>query len=290
MNEAVNKKGESLLGRMVDPDRLRVANISQNRLQRFLSPEAPYNQTLDDIYIYEEEEPIMGNNRATPGFTIPVFIRESSKGSIVRARPFLITVPDLSYENIQNAIYAELRTISTNGDSFMYFVKSFQNQSNILRDGSDGEGSDKEEDTPPNGEGGPTENGDESQAPYNTRSKNINNMFSITIVNRHAEGTRNHSTMIRPEMRLEFSETLCLAVNINSDLFVKFFPSDINSHNQVRFNDMVSFNYDSQKKNSLTLSECINQFTQTEKLGSDDPWYCPRCKKHQRASKKFDIW
>ena len=29
---------------------------------------------------------------------------------------------------------------------------------------------------------------------------------------------------------------------------------------------------------------------QEERLGEDDLWYCPRCKKHQQATKKFDLW
>jgi ubiquitin carboxyl-terminal hydrolase 4/11/15 len=30
--------------------------------------------------------------------------------------------------------------------------------------------------------------------------------------------------------------------------------------------------------------------SQEEQLGEDDLWYCPRCKKHQQATKKFDLW
>lgn len=41
---------------------------------------------------------------------------------------------------------------------------------------------------------------------------------------------------------------------------------------------------------SSTLEDCLDEFTGDERLSSDDLWYCPRCKKHQRASKKFDIW
>lgn len=41
---------------------------------------------------------------------------------------------------------------------------------------------------------------------------------------------------------------------------------------------------------TLQLRDCINQFTSLERLGADDPWYCPKCKKHQQATKKFDIW
>lgn len=41
---------------------------------------------------------------------------------------------------------------------------------------------------------------------------------------------------------------------------------------------------------SIALSECIHNFTTTEKLGADDSWYCPTCKTHQQATKKFDLW
>lgn len=41
---------------------------------------------------------------------------------------------------------------------------------------------------------------------------------------------------------------------------------------------------------TLQLKDCITQFTNIERLGADDPWYCPKCKKHQQATKKFDIW
>ena len=43
-------------------------------------------------------------------------------------------------------------------------------------------------------------------------------------------------------------------------------------------------------KTTVNLGDCIQQFTTTERLGADDPWYCPRCKKHQQATKKFDLW
>ncbi|KAH8551162.1 hypothetical protein BGW37DRAFT_495026 [Umbelopsis sp. PMI_123] len=41
---------------------------------------------------------------------------------------------------------------------------------------------------------------------------------------------------------------------------------------------------------NVTLSDCLDEFTREEELGEDDLWYCPRCKQHQRATKKFDLW
>jgi ubiquitin carboxyl-terminal hydrolase 4/11/15 len=43
-------------------------------------------------------------------------------------------------------------------------------------------------------------------------------------------------------------------------------------------------------KKNVTLSDCLDEFTREEELGEDDLWYCPRCKQHQRATKKFDLW
>lgn len=40
----------------------------------------------------------------------------------------------------------------------------------------------------------------------------------------------------------------------------------------------------------LTLFDCLNEFTKEEELSEEDLWYCPKCKAHQRASKKFDLW
>lgn len=49
-------------------------------------------------------------------------------------------------------------------------------------------------------------------------------------------------------------------------------------------------NKDGGRKEHMSLTDCISLFTTNERLGPDDPWYCPRCQVHQQAFKKFDIW
>ena len=44
------------------------------------------------------------------------------------------------------------------------------------------------------------------------------------------------------------------------------------------------------KKHKVDLTECLKLYTSQEKLGVDDAWYCPQCKEHQQATKKFDLW
>ncbi|KAF7729447.1 CSN-associated deubiquitinating enzyme Ubp12 [Apophysomyces ossiformis] len=46
----------------------------------------------------------------------------------------------------------------------------------------------------------------------------------------------------------------------------------------------------SNDKKQATLADCLDEFTKEEQLGEDDLWYCPKCKAHQRATKKFDLW
>ena len=44
------------------------------------------------------------------------------------------------------------------------------------------------------------------------------------------------------------------------------------------------------KKNGISLGECLDEFGKPEILSENDAWYCPRCKEHRRASKKFELW
>lgn len=44
------------------------------------------------------------------------------------------------------------------------------------------------------------------------------------------------------------------------------------------------------RKNGITLEDCLNEFGKEEILSEQDTWYCPRCKEHRRATKKFELW
>ena len=47
---------------------------------------------------------------------------------------------------------------------------------------------------------------------------------------------------------------------------------------------------DDRRKNGISLGECLDEFGKPEILSENDAWYCPRCKEHRRASKKFELW
>ena len=44
------------------------------------------------------------------------------------------------------------------------------------------------------------------------------------------------------------------------------------------------------KAKQLGVEDLLDEFTTEEKLSEDNMWYCPTCKKHQEAQKKFDLW
>ncbi|KAJ7912748.1 hypothetical protein B0H13DRAFT_2006012 [Mycena leptocephala] len=79
-----------------------------------------------------------------------------------------------------------------------------------------------------------------------------------------------------------------------------FYFGDAHRYDDARWDQWVDFIHPEfeesqreaeQKKNKgISLQDCLDEFTKEEQLGEDDLWYCPRCKKHQQATKKFDLW
>ncbi|RPD76448.1 cysteine proteinase [Lentinus tigrinus ALCF2SS1-7] len=79
-----------------------------------------------------------------------------------------------------------------------------------------------------------------------------------------------------------------------------YFGDDRSQYEYARWNHFEEFVHpelaasrkaaSTQKQKGLTLQDCLDEFTREEKLGEDDLWYCPRCKKHQQATKGMDLW
>ena len=44
------------------------------------------------------------------------------------------------------------------------------------------------------------------------------------------------------------------------------------------------------KKEKITLYDCLDLFTKEEVLGMNDLWYCPVCKEHRQATKRIELW
>lgn len=44
------------------------------------------------------------------------------------------------------------------------------------------------------------------------------------------------------------------------------------------------------EKKRVSLFDCLNLFLKKEKLSPENMWYCPHCKKHQEATKQFELY
>ncbi|KAJ8382764.1 hypothetical protein SKAU_G00035420 [Synaphobranchus kaupii] len=94
-------------------------------------------------------------------------------------------------------------------------------------------------------------------------------------------------TMIQfDDTRLRLSERSYISLDWEPDVKKKYFDE----HSAEDYEKHESMQHKSQTKAFFQLKDCIQLFTTKEKLGAEDPWYCPNCKEHQQASKKLDLW
>ncbi|XP_031424285.1 ubiquitin carboxyl-terminal hydrolase 4 isoform X1 [Clupea harengus] len=109
-------------------------------------------------------------------------------------------------------------------------------------------------------------------------------LFSFSMVNSY--GTANISPLPCDGNILKLTTHSTVAIDWNSDT-KKMCYDDQEAEAYEKHDSMVQ---PQKKKSTVALRECIELFTTMETLGEHDPWYCPACKKHQQATKKFDLW
>ncbi|XP_062853923.1 ubiquitin carboxyl-terminal hydrolase 4 [Trichomycterus rosablanca] len=109
-------------------------------------------------------------------------------------------------------------------------------------------------------------------------------LFSFSVVNSY--GTANISSLPCDGNSLKLTPHSTLAIDWDSDT-KKLCYDEQEAEAYEKHESMMQAQ---KKKATVALRECIELFTTMETLGEHDPWYCPTCKKHQQATKKFDLW
>lgn len=87
----------------------------------------------------------------------------------------------------------------------------------------------------------------------------------------------------------------CLVVDWSHSTFEEYFSDDARTWEEMEEvpNPELEQNKEQQKlqeKSSVSLLDCLRNFSSPEILGEQDLWYCPRCKDHKRATKTIQIW
>nr|XP_006117683.1 ubiquitin carboxyl-terminal hydrolase 4 isoform X2 [Pelodiscus sinensis] len=109
-------------------------------------------------------------------------------------------------------------------------------------------------------------------------------LFTFSLVNSY--GTSEINSVVTEGKLLQLNSHATLAIDLEPHTW------ELLSEEQESqaFDKDVSVLHSQKKKTPVALKDCIELFTTMETLGEHDPWYCPNCKKHQQATKKFDLW
>jgi len=73
-------------------------------------------------------------------------------------------------------------------------------------------------------------------------------------------------------------------------------PDFVNLDNLNGFTDLTKRkaseeeNKEGKESSNVNIADCFEQFELPEQLGEDNAWYCSKCKEHQKATKKMEIY
>uniref|UniRef100_A0AAY4DXB5 Ubiquitin carboxyl-terminal hydrolase n=1 Tax=Denticeps clupeoides TaxID=299321 RepID=A0AAY4DXB5_9TELE len=274
-----------------------VADVYNHRFHKIYRWDDGLNHIMDkdDIFVYEVQE------ENSEKMNLPVYFRErymkhssGSSSTVLFGQPLLITVPrqnlcvDLLYEKVLERISHSARlsgcgsplsdgascsTGSSNGSTDEEAMDHQVSPEPEISQSETADGEEEESDL----ENGPNGSIEKSGS---TRPK----LFSFSMVNSY--GTANISTLPSEGNVLKLTTHSTVAIDWDSDS-KKLHYDDQEAEAYEKHESMMQ---PQKKKTTVALKECIELFTTMETLGEHDPWYCPTCRKHQQATKKFDLW
>ncbi|XP_067248583.1 ubiquitin carboxyl-terminal hydrolase 15-like isoform X4 [Chanodichthys erythropterus] len=311
----------------VPAQKMIVTDIYNHRFHRIFAANENLSSIMerDDIYVFELAA---GRQEDTDHVVIPVHLREKYKQSGFNhtstplfGQPFLLSVPRaISEDKLYNLLLLRLcrfvRPAAEDEESEETLSPKHHSINGSATNGIMEEGSPSEMETDePDDESSqdqelPSEN-DNSQSedsvgggdnelengvlPENcSKDPTLNGqkkrLFTFQFNNMgktDANFIKGEARQIRfDEDHTRLSDRCYLSLDWEPEIKRKYF----NESAAEDFEKHESMEYKPQKKSFYKLKDCIELFTTKEKLGADDPWYCPNCKQHQQATKKLDLW
>ncbi|XP_053572728.1 ubiquitin carboxyl-terminal hydrolase 15 [Bombina bombina] len=312
----------------VSPEKMVVTDIYNHRFHRIFSTDENLSSIMerDDIYVFETS---INRTEDTEQVIIPVYLREKFRhtsyshhhSSTLFGQPFLITVPrNITEDKLYNLLLLRMcryvraptdieenegplhcnkeHTINGNGPNGIHEEGS---PSEMETDEPDDESSQDQELPSENensqsedsvGGDNDSENGlcteETCKGQSVTGQKKRLFTFQFTnLGNTDLSYIKDDTRYIRfDDRQLRLDERSYLALDWDPKLKKRFFDENAAED----FEKHESMDFTPQKKAFMKLKDCIELFTTKEKLGAEDPWYCPNCKEHQQATKKLDLW
>ncbi|KAK2167839.1 hypothetical protein LSH36_23g05071 [Paralvinella palmiformis] len=271
-----------------------VADVYSCRLHKIFSKDDMLRniQERDDIFIYEIPPCSKDDSDMV---LVHVYLREQREKSYSNysqscaklfGYPLLVRVPkeNCTYEVLYNHVLDRLQRFvkapdinnewwqpisegtTSNGE-----VEMDDDNYNDNRDTADKKSSGSEEDISEEGGSSSKDN------------RNEHRLFKFTVVNSY--GNTEVDKIYDNDKPIKFNGKTYLAADWHPQAKQQFYLED----EAKKLERHVSMDRHA-KKQVIQLTDCLNLFTKEERLGEQDPWYCPQCKEFQQATKKFDLW
>uniref|UniRef100_A0A8C2YMQ1 Ubiquitin carboxyl-terminal hydrolase n=1 Tax=Chinchilla lanigera TaxID=34839 RepID=A0A8C2YMQ1_CHILA len=256
----------------------------------------------DDIFVYEVFSTCADGSECV---TLPVYFRErksrlagTSSGTVLYGQPLLVSVPKhkLTLESLYQAVCDRISRYIKQPLPDEFCSSPLEpgacNGSRGSCEGDDEEEMEHQDEgreqlSEPEGSGEDSLGGDPSEA---TQKKVKGQpcprrLFTFSLVNSY--GTADINSFATDGKLLKLNSRSTLAIDWDSETRSLYYDEQ---ESEAYEKHMSMVQPQKKKKTSVALRDCIELFTTMETLGEHDPWYCPNCKKHQQATKKFDLW
>nr|XP_019579425.1 PREDICTED: ubiquitin carboxyl-terminal hydrolase 4 isoform X2 [Rhinolophus sinicus] len=281
-----------------------VTDVYNHRFHKIFQMDEGLNHIMprDDIFVYEVCSTSADGSECV---TLPVYFRErksrpssTSSGAVLYGQPLLISVPKhkLTLESLYQAVCEHIsRYIKQPLPDECGSLPLEPGACNGSRGGCEGEDEeemehqeeDKEQlsEAEGSGEAEPGSDGGETARKTGTGRPCPRRLFTFSLVNSY--GTADINSLATEGKLLKLNSRSTLAIDWDSESRRLYYDEQ----ESEAFEKHVSMlQPQKKKKTAMALRDCIELFTTMETLGEHDPWYCPNCKKHQQATKKFDLW
>ncbi|XP_053213920.1 ubiquitin carboxyl-terminal hydrolase 15-like [Panonychus citri] len=313
VSKTINESKE-VNGLTVNPSNLIVTEVNNCRLSRIYNQDDSFTSNTDEFVIFEKLDDYTA---------LPVYLRwdKGDESASLFGKPFFVNIKECTYEALYSAVKNYVETLmeepttttttntpkettqtSTDGDDEMIAAANSDENEAITSTQLNHKSTSPTStattaslssssspsivtNTSPSTLPPTTSNSDENDQPMEVKEENEINgddkSFTLKLIN-------SFGTMPIGEIEKDKPLELGIKTYVAAD-FSKRFKIRSFDNEEITLRVNIQKNANSASK-SHDLSECIEQFTTVERLGEHDLWYCPRCKKRQQASKKFDIW
>ncbi|XP_070594888.1 ubiquitin carboxyl-terminal hydrolase 4 isoform X2 [Erythrolamprus reginae] len=274
-----------------------VTEVYNHRFQKFFQMDEGLTHIMpkDNIFVYEVCKP---TEETAEWVTLSVYFREkkarqssATPGTVLYGQPLLIAVPKhkLTVEYLYNVILERIgRYVKINLKEEYSGMGLDSDNCNGFTNTSEGNVEEMEhQDCEENKQkilDADAPQSEERNEQVEGKQPQKKQLFSFSFVNSY--GTSEVNCLTTEGKILKLSSYATVAIDWDSDTRKLLFDEE----EAQAFEKHNSMFQSQKKKTSVALRECIELFTTMETLGEHDPWYCPNCKKHQQATKKFDLW